>query len=57
VREVSGECERSEASGECERCEVSVRRQEVSARELTMHTARDGSRSPDKRVSGRCSAW
>jgi hypothetical protein len=36
---------------------VSARRRAVSARELTMRTARDGSRSPDKRVSGSCSAW
>jgi hypothetical protein len=57
VREVSGECERCEVSGERERCDVRARRREASARALTMHTARDGSRSPDKGVSGSCSAW
>jgi hypothetical protein len=37
-----------EVSGERERCDVSARRREASVRALTMHTARDGSRNPDK---------
>jgi hypothetical protein len=46
VREVRGECERCEVSGERERCDVRASRREASARALTVHTGRDGSRSP-----------
>jgi hypothetical protein len=46
VREVRGECERCEVSGERERCDVRASRREASARVLTVHTGRDGSRSP-----------
>jgi hypothetical protein len=57
VREVRGECERCEVSGERERCDVRASRREASARALTVHTGRDGSRSPDKGDSGSCSEW